>query len=305
MILGQGDFRYELVEGWPQMPEGFTLGDGSSGIPAGAAGVSVDSKDRVFIFCRGNHPVLIFDRSGRFISCWGEGQFPGAHGIYIGSDDAVYLTDYQTHTVTRHRPNGELEWMLGRRYVAMPPLVGKPFCMPTKLVVGPTGEMFASDGYANFFIHKFSSDRKWIKTWGGPGHEPGQLQWPHSLDVDRYGTVYVCDRENDRIQVFDSNGALLKVWSDFMNPQSLFVDRKNNLLYIIESQVQAVARPQDRSRVSICDLKGKMISMFEGRKSEGKGELETCHDICVDSHGDIYIGEVNDYPRVLKFARIK
>jgi hypothetical protein len=83
------------------------------------------------------------------------------------------------------------------------------------------------------------------------------------------------------------------------------VDRKNNLLYIIESQVQAVARPQDRSRVSICDLKGKMISMFEGRKSEGKGELETCHDICVDSHGDIYIGEVNDYPRVLKFARIK
>ncbi len=304
MIVGTGKYRYERVEGWPKMPEYFSVAETTPGIAPGVAGIATDSQDRVFVFNRSQHPVIIFDRDGNFVSCWGEGHFPGAHGIFIGPDDSVYLADYQTHVVEKFTPGGKLVWTLGNRNVGAAPLVNMPFCMPTRLVVGPTGDLFVSDGYANFCVHKFSPERELIKTWGGPGHEPGQLQWPHGIEVDKYGTVYVCDRENDRIQLFTSDGELIDIWTDFMNPHNIHIDQKNDIMYVVESQVKALSRPTDRSRVSIRDLKGNILSMWEGRESEGKGVLEVCHDICVDSRGDIYIGEVYDVPRLQKFAKV-
>jgi len=296
-VVGNGNYRYERIEGWAKIPEYFQLGN--------VAGVATDSRDRVFVFCRGNHPVIIFDRDGNFISCWGEGHFHlGAHGLFIDSDDSVYLADYQAHVVEKFKPNGELVWTLGTRNFATPPLLRKPFCMPTRLVVGPTGEMLVSDGYANCYVHKFSPEGELLKTWGGCGHDPGQFQWPHGIDVDSHGTVYVCDRENDRIQLFTSDGELIDIWTDFMNPHNLHIDRKSDIIYVVESQLRVLSRPNDRSRVSIRDLKGNILSMWEGRESEGKGVLEVCHDICVDSCGDIYVAELADVDRIQKFAKV-
>lgn len=304
MIVGTGKYRYERVEGWAKLPPYFPMIDPSSPIPQGPPGVAVDSKDQIFLFCRGKHPIIILDRDGNFLGSWGEGHFLGAHGLFIGPDDSLYLADYQAHVVEKFTPDGELIWKIGNRNLAAPPLVNQPFCMPTRLVVGPTGDLFVSDGYANFCVHKFSPERELIKTWGGPGHEPGQFQWPHGIDLDKYGTVYVCDRENDRIQTFTSDGELIDIWTDFMNPHNIHIDRKNDIMYIVESQVKALSRPTDRSRVSIRDLKGNILSMWEGRESEGKGVLEVCHDICVDSRGDLYIGELLDVPRIQKFAKV-
>ena len=304
MILGNGKYKYERVEGWPKMPEYFTVEEALPGVSRGVAGVATDSQDRVFVFNRGKHPLIIFDRDGNFVSCWGEGHFPGAHGIFIGPDDSVYVADFETHVVEKYTPSGELIWTLGTRNIGQPPLLNKPFCMPTRLVVGPTGDLFVSDGYANFCVHKFSSEGELIKTWGGPGHEPGQLQWPHSIDIDKYGTVYVVDRENDRIQLFTSDGELIGVWTDFLIPHNIHIDRKNDIIYVVEGQVRDLSRPIDRPRVSIRDLKGNILSMWEGRESNGEGVLEVPHTICVDSYGDIYIGEIHDVPRIQKFAKV-
>ena len=304
MIVGNNQYTYERVAGWAKIPEGFSLGDPASGIPSGPAGVATDSNDRVFVFCRGNHPVLIFDRDGNFISCWGEGHFIGPHGIFIGPDDSIYLTDYQLHIVGKFTPRGELLMRLGLRNVGMPAFLRTPFCMPTNVALGASGEIFVTDGYAGFVVHKFSPQGKLIKTWGDYGHSPGQFAWPHGIGVDRHGTVYVCDRENDRIQLFTSDGEFITMWTDFKNPHNLCIDPKNDVIYVVESQVLALSRPIDRSRVSIRDLKGNILSMWEGRESEGNGVLETAHDICVDSHGDIYVAEIVDLDRVQKFAKI-
>ena len=297
MIVGSGNYTYERVDGWAKLPEYFSLGE-----PVAAA---VDSQDRVFIFCRAKHPVLIFDRDGDFISCWGEGSYdPGAHAIFIGPDDSVYLTDYQVHTVEKFTPGGELLMRLGTKHFGMPPFLRLPFCMPSGLAIGPSGDLFISDGYAGFVVHRFSPDGQLLKTWGQFGHGPGEFAWPHAIGVDRHGTVYVCDRENDRIQLFTSDGELIAIWTDFNNPNSVYIDQRNDIIYVVESQLRILSRPQDNSRVSVRDLKGTVLASWQGRESDGHGVLEFCHDICVDAHGDLYITDHREVNRIQKFMHV-
>lgn len=297
MIVGSNGYKYERVEGWGKIPKYFDIGE--------PVGVAINSKDHIYIFCRSEHPVLIFDTEGNFISCWGEGYYnPGAHAIYIGPDDSVYLTDYQAHTVEKLTPGGELLLRLGTRYFAMAPFLRMPFSMPTGLALGPSGEMFISDGYAGFVVHKFSPEGKLLKTWGELGHGPGEFAWPHGIAVDKHGTVYVCDRENDRIQLFTSNGEFITMWTDFNNPNNMYVDQRNDIIYVVESQLRILSRPRDKPRVSIRDLKGTVLSAWEGRESDGKGVLEFCHDICIDSHNDIYVTDHREVNRIQKFANV-
>jgi len=297
MTLGTGDYKYERVEGWAKIPEYFVTDD--------VVDVATDSRDRVFVFCRGNHPVLIFDREGNFVSCWGEGDFVQPHGISIGPDDSVYLIDNQRHSVEKYTPGGKLLMTLpktiswGRRGWGMPLMLRAPFNQPTGLALGPEGEMFVSDGYANFLVHKFSPEGDLLKTWGGPGTGPGQFALPHNIGVDRHGTVYVCDRENERVQLFSGEGEFITIWADTNYPEGVHTDQKNDIIYLAESGGRS-AQP----RVSIRDMKGDILSEFGGREREGKGVLDVAHGICVDSHGDIYETEIVRTKRIQKFARV-
>ena len=291
-ILGSGEYLYERMEGWAKLPEYFTLID--------PVGVAVDSRDRVFVFCRGNHPVLIFNRDGNFISCWGEGHFRYAHGIFIGPDDSVYLTDSQAQTVEKFTPGGELLMTLGVRDWAEPTHHHVPFNMPTGLALGPLGEMFVSDGYGNSVVHKFSPEGKLIKTWGEYGIGPGQFITVHNIGVDKYGTVYVCDRHNDRIQTFTSDGQYITSWTDLHWPMDMYIDQQNDIIYVVEAQLTGPNHP----RVSIRDLNGNILSLWEGRESEGRGVLDVGHGIWVDSHGDIYETEIDNTHRIQKFAKV-
>ena len=293
MILGSGDYKYERVENWAKIPEYFVLGD--------PADLAVDSRDRIYVGSRGNHPVLIFDRDGNFVSCWGEGYFIDPHGMFIGPDDSVYVTDGQTHTVEKLTLGGEfLNLRLGTRNRATDIEDQVPFNKPTSLSIGPTGDIFVCNGYGNFLVHKFSPTGELLKTWGGYGDGPGQFALPHKLDVDRHGTVYVCDRNNDRIQMFNSDGKFIDMWTDFHWPHDIYIDRKNDIAYVVESTLN----PPNQPKVSIRDLKGNVLSAWEGRESEGKGVLEMPHGICVDSHGDIYIGEIVRKKRIQKFVKV-
>ena len=297
MTLGNGDYRYEREEGWAQIPEYFDLGGAEIG--GGFVGAACNSKDRVYALCRGKHPVMIFDPDGSFVSCWGEGRFRWPHSIYIDTDDNVYVTDAQTHTVEKFTPGGDPLLTLGTRDWASPLIRQTPFNMPTGLAVGPSGDLFVSDGYASFLVHRFSADGELVMTWGEPGKGPGQFALPHGIGVDGNGTVYVCDRENDRIQLFTDGGDYVTEWAGLNYPADVHIDRDRNIVYVAE-----FGGPH-QPKISVRDLEGMEISSFEGRESEGKGVLGLAHGIGVDSQGNIYEGEIGRFQRIQKFSRIR
>ena len=296
MVLGSGDYKYERVEGWAKMPESFELGGPE--VSGGVVDVSCNSKDRVYVLGRGNHPVMVFEEDGTFVSCWGEGHFRWPHGIFIDADDNAWVTDSQTHTVEKFTLDGKLLMRLGTRDWGTPLLRRGPFNMPTGLAIGPDGSLFISDGYANFLVHKFSPEGELLKTWGEAGTGPSQFALPHFIGADRHGTVYVCDRENRRVQLFDSEGEYITEWAGLNRPADIHLDWENDIAYVAE-----MGGPYP-PKISIRDLKGDEISSWEGRESEGKGVLEAAHGLGVDSKGNIYEGEIGDVRRVQKFARV-
>lgn len=293
MIIGNGDFKYELVENWGQLPEYFDMDD--------PVDISVDSSDRVYIGSRGNHPIVILDRNGAFVSCWGEREFVDPHGVLIGPDDSVYVADAKTNEVRKLTPSGKPLMTLGTRLAVSPIMVRRPFNQPTDVAIGLNGEIFVTDGYGNFLVHKFSPEGELLKTWGEPGTGPGQFALPHKLGIDRQGLVYVCDRNNDRIQIFSPEGDFIDMWNGFNWPQDIYVDRANDLIYVVESQMTRPFMP----RLSIRDLKGHVLSMFDNGELPDGQILAQSHSVCLDSHGDIYVGEIVRVKRIQKFTRIR
>ena len=297
MALGRDDYRYERVEGWARIPQYFELtGLGPSG---GVVDVACDSSDRVYVLCRGNHPVIVFDQDGGFLSCWGERRFRWPHGIHIDSQDNVFVTDTQKHTVEKFTLSGELLMTLGTPNWAGLTMRGEPFNLPTGATVADDGSIFASDGYGNRRVHRFSADGELLRSWGEPGEGPGQFILPHFLDVDRHGTVYVCDRENNRIQLFRSDGEFVTEWTGLNRPADIHIDRRADIAYVGQ-----LGTPDLQPRISIHDLASNVLSSWEGRESDGRGVLGGPHGIGVDSRGNIYEGTIGDAPRVQKFVRL-
>lgn len=298
-IVGDGDYVYEANSAWHQMPDGWTLNE--------AVGVAVDSQDRVFVFDRGPHPVLIFDSEGNFLNAWGEDQFVRPHGIWIGADDLVYLTDDLDHTVHQYTPEGKRLMTLGTsgqgsntgvvdsNYLTIRQSA-PPFNQPTNLAIAPSGEMYVTDGYGNARVHKFSAEGELLRSWGEPGEGLVQFQIPHGIGIDSSGRVFVADRENSRLQVFDPNGKLLEEWTDVARPCQVFFD-SDDRAYVAELGWHAGLpnpRPEETGgRLSIFDRDGNLLCRFgSGKDPYQPGDFIAPHDIWVDSAGSIYLGEV-------------
>jgi len=276
------DLTYEVVEGWGKLPEGWKFTQ--------VAGIAVDSRDRVYVYNRGEHPLIIFDREGNFLTSWGEGVLTrGGHGIFIDADDYVYLADRAMQTVLKFTPEGERLLTLGTEGQANE---GKPFNNLTDVALSPSGEIYVSDGYGNSLVHRFSADGTLLLSWGEPGSEAGQFKLPHSVFVDRNERVYVADRENHRIQVFTSEGEFITVWTGFRQPTDLFIDADDNL-YISELQ----------SRVTIVNLDGEILARLGGEKSDASGQFIAPHGVWTDSQDSLYVGEVLEGQRIQKFLR--
>ena len=172
VVLGQGEHRYEVVEGWGDLPPGWLYGD------VGAVGV--DSKDNVYVFNRGPHPMIVFDREGRFLRSWGEGVFSRAHGLHIGPDDALYLTDDGDHTVRKCTPDGKVLLTIGIPGRPSAFISGLPFHRCTHTALSRRGDIYVADGYGNSRVHKFSPDGNLELSWGGPGSDPGEFNIVHN-----------------------------------------------------------------------------------------------------------------------------
>ncbi len=296
-------FGYTANDQWAQLPEGWNWTE--------VTAVATDSRDRVFVFNRGEHPVVIFDRDGNFMSSWGEGVFARPHGITIGPDDSVYCTDDLQHTVRKFTPDGQLLLTLGTSgkpaetgatsidYRTIVRSAG-PFYFPTNLALSPSGEIYVSDGYGNARVHKFSAEGHLLLSWGDPGAGPGQFHVPHGIAVDRHGTVYVADRENCRLQLFDSDGRFLTEWTGLARPCQVFIDRHDDV-YVAELGFRAgmwpgtvAASPEATGgRLSILNLRGELKARWGGGDNPcAAGDFFAPHDVCVDSRGAIYLSEV-------------
>jgi sugar lactone lactonase YvrE len=202
-----------VAEGWGELPAGWRYGD------VGAVGI--DRKDNVYVFNRGPHPMIVYDRNGRFLRSWGEGIFHRAHGLHIGPDDTIFLTDDGDHTVRQCTLDGKILLTIGIPGRPAPFMSGEPFHRCTHTALSPKGEIYVTDGYGNACVHKFSPDGKLLFSWGTPGSDAGQFNIVHNICADADGWLYVADRENHRVQVFDGNGKYETQWNFLHRPCGL------------------------------------------------------------------------------------
>jgi DNA-binding beta-propeller fold protein YncE len=299
-MTGANKIEYEVIEGWERLPEGWSFVE--------VAGVATDSRDRVYAFNRGEHPMIVFDADGRFLDAWGEGVFTNPHGIHIGPDDRIYCADNFDHTVRIFEPDGSLLQTLGEK--DQPSATGfepgkspvqqsaGPFNRVTNVALSRTGDLFVADGYGNARVHKFSADGEHEFSWGEPGTGPGEFVLPHAIAVDRADRVYVADRENSRIQVFDTTGRYITQWRHVTRPDDLYIDADENL-FVAELGERAglgrnaeVAPHAPHARVSVLTLDGEVQTRFGGEDPVAPGSFFAPHGIWADSQGDLYVSEV-------------
>lgn len=297
---------FEIDAKWPQKPADFKWTE--------FHGIAVNDKDEVFAFTRGAPPVQVYDgATGKFLRSWGEGVFKTAHSSRIDPEGNVWLGDIGHHTVQKFSPDGKLLMTLGT-----PDKAGRDkthFNMPTDAVVTPKGDIFVADGYINSRIVHFDKNGKYVNEWGTLGSRPGEFSVPHSIDVDSKGRLYVADRNNVRIQVFDQTGKLLDVWNDLIVPMSLCVT-KDDEIWVCGSSPQHwraeekiwLGSPARDQLFMKFNTAGKVLQLFSVTRGvtdrERPGEQLKYHQITTDRKGNIYAADLLG-TRVQKFVPVK
>jgi DNA-binding beta-propeller fold protein YncE len=303
---GPHRLEYEVVEGWDQLPEGWAYTD--------AAGVAVDSQDRVYVFCRGTYPVVVFDKEGKFLDAWGKGEFLRPHGCYMTEKDELYLVDDQAHSVHLYSLDGKrLKTIGGGAPSDTGYEVGKspvqrasgPFNWVTNVARAPDGTLYAADGYGNARVHRFSAEGELLTSWGEQGGDYGEFNLPHGIGVDSQGLVYVCDRENSRIQISSPEGEFLRLWDWVGRPTDIFID-KDDTIYVAELGFKVGATPclhfrtrfygppghDPIARVTVTNPDGEIIHRIGGHEAVLPGNFIAPHGLWVDRAGSLYVGEV-------------
>src|SRR5262249_54781577 len=260
--VGSGAYTYEPVENWAKLPPGWSFKE--------IGGVGVDPHDNVLDLNPGEHPMIVFDCDGNFL---------------------IWLTDDGDHTVRQCTLEGKV-LTLGISGKPAPFMSGEPFHRCTHTAMSPQGDIYVSDGYGNSRVHKYAPNGKLLLSWGGA------FNIAHNITCDADGWVYVADRENHRVQVFDGNGKYETQWNNLHRPCGLFMPPgKCPVCYIGElGAVQPVSRnvPNLGPRVTIVDNTGMRISRLGGLgPGLGPTEFLAPHGLAVDSHGDPYVGEVS------------
>jgi NHL repeat len=284
--------RYVVDAAWPQKPAQFKWGQ--------MPGIAVDASDQVYIFTRSQPAVQIYRTDGTFVRAWYMDDFAGAHFIRVGPAGNIWTANIISHVVRKYSPDGKLLLTLGE-----PGHAGADrghFDKPTDMAVLPSGDIYVSDGYGNRRIVHFNAKGKYINEWGRAGTEPGQFAVPHSIVADSRDRLYVADRENARIQVFDANGKLLAVWADRITPWGLYMTRNQELWVCGSSCVKdpktgqwSVTPPPDQLVMKL-NLKGEVLLRVPLSKTTappGKiGEVNWVHAIALDSQGNLYLGDI-------------
>lgn len=292
---------YRTIDTWLSAPPGRPLGSVSA--------VDVDADGLVWIAercgandCSGNGdlaPILHADASGRVLESFGAGRFAWPHGIYVGPDGSVWVTDARAgngrgHQVVKHDRTGKPLLVLGVAGVAG---TGPGhFDGPTDVVIAPNGDVFVSDGHepeSNNRIVKFTADGRYITEWGGTGSAPGQFLVPHALALDSRGRLFVADRDNNRIQIFDQDGNFIDAWTQFGRPSGLFI-AADDTLYVSDNQSNIERHPGWRRGIYVGSARDGSVRAFipDPEFDPTRAQETGAHGLAADAAGNIYGAEV-------------
>lgn len=315
-----GSGAYQVVNDWPRLPPGFRFGQ--------VAGVAVTSRNEVLVFHRADRSWLDEDgpirrptilridaTTGRIIDSLGANLFRNPHGIAVDAEDNIWVADNSLHQVFKLSPSGEVLMTLGEAGVRGADATH--FSGVTDVAVAADGTIYVTDGYGNNRLVRFSPQGELLFQLGGaePGDGPGEFRLPHGITLDRRGRVYVADRSNVRIQVFEPDGTFITQWqsSALGRPWGLEV-APDGFLYVVDGGDYWLTRqflsdrpdtlPPDRARVHRMDLDGNILDTF-GSYGQYAGQFTWPHDVAVDADGGVYVAEVHFGMRVQKFARAR
>ena len=300
MFLGAGSPAYgQTPDGlavvdpaWPEKPDSITWG--------ALSGVTVDGQDQVYVFNRSEPTVQVYSAEGKPIRCWSTGNPKGTHHIKLDPDGNVWITDFRNHVVEKYSPEGKRLLTLGE--------AGKPGCDeghfngPTDMAFLPSGDVFISDGYGNRRVVQFDKQGRFVKAWGEEGTGPGQFALPHAIAVDSKLRLYVADRNNARVQVFDTDGKLLAVWDDLLMPWGFAVTADDEIWVCGSTRV----RQPDESGWIITPPVGQLLVKYDtdgtallrvplempAATGSKPGDVDWVHCIGVDSRGRVYLGDI-------------
>ena len=299
--------NYELSNNWPVLREGYKIGQ--------PTGIGIDKSDHIFVFHRAGrkwttpfpdsvisvNTVLELDnQTGKIINSWGANYFIMPHGLTVDKQNNIWLTDVGLHQIFKFSHEGKLLMKLG---VAKTPANDSThFNLPTDIAVADDGSFFVSDGYGNSRVVKFSSTGKYIKAWGTFGTKPGQFIIPHGIAIDQKNIIYVADRQNNRIQLFDTNGNFIKELKNDEQVEelpSIAIDKTNHLFAVDYDPTKNNDSTTKGSTIFVFDLSHQVKYHF-GASGSSNRITSWFHDIAIDSKGNIYVGDITGL-KVLKF----
>lgn len=260
---------YHPVEGWPDLPEEWTLGE--------VAGVAVDRDGDIWFFHRGEHPLLEFESDGTFLRSLLEDSVTRAHGLRVDAENNIWVTDAGAHTVTKLNHEGEVLMMLGEAGKA-----GEDeshFGGPADVAFSPNGDFFVADGHENSRVVKFDRSGGFLKTWGTLGTGQGEFNVVHAVEVGPDERLYVGDRGNERIQIFDLDGNFIEMWTHIGTPSGLSI--QGDHLYMSDNV---------NFKIVMMGLDGVILGSF-GSEGSGLGQFNPPHDLDVAQSGELYVAE--------------
>jgi sugar lactone lactonase YvrE len=280
VAFAQATRTYVEADHWAQLPVGTNWAEMS--------GVDIDSNGNIYALQRTPATVMIFDAKGKFLRSWGEGLFSKTHALRIDRQDNVWITDKGMHQVLKFTRDGQLLMALGTKDVVGDNDSRVALNGPADVAFGPKGDIFVADGEStNSRIVHYSSDGRFLTSWGTKGSEPGQLLVPHSIVMDKRGRLYVANRGNKRIEIYDLKGAYIGQITNAATPYGLAMT-SDGILYVADgtkgSEGLTVLNPRT----------GKILAHLSGQTG--------AHMLTVDRKGAIYVAEVRG-KAVEKFVR--
>ncbi len=321
---------YRLVEGWPTLPTSMNGGQWGELIR-----VDVDPKGNIWVFHRcfntlpagaatcigrdNDPPILQFDPSGKLLTSFGEKMFAFPHGFTVDREGNVWASDAngsetvlglstegRGQQVFKFSPAGKVLMTLGKRGVA-----GNgpdTFDQPSGVAVAANGDSFVTDGHGkNDRVVKFSKDGRFIKAWGKHGAGPGEFDQPHDIALDSKGRVFIADRSNSRIQIFDQQGNFINQWKQFGRPSAIFVAKKDDTLYVSDSQSNSKVNPGGKRGIYTGSAITGVVTAFipdPDAATQEESTISGASGIAADDNGTVYAADVAPH-KLRKYVRVK
>ncbi|WP_345320537.1 peptidyl-alpha-hydroxyglycine alpha-amidating lyase family protein [Novipirellula rosea] len=287
---------YRVDPAWPQKPSEFEW----QAVPA----VAVDAEDQVYVFTRSTPPIQVYTKEGKFVRSWGDDSIATAHHLKIDGDGNIWVADIGLHIIRKFSPTGEVLQTIGT-----PGVSGEDqthLDKPTDMAIAANGDVFVSDGYGNNRIVHFDATGKFVKAWGSLGTGPEQFSLPHAIAIDSTGRLYIADRNNARVMIYDQQGVLLDSWDNVIVPWGFHVTADDAIWVCGASPMPWINDPDYPGAPVSCPPKdqvlmkfnphGKLLQLWTIPKGQdGKeqaGDVNWLHGMAIDSEGDIYVGDI-------------